>query len=137
VKDKIDVLIKQLNWDNPAEIQEEAIKKLTKIDIPDLTALLQPVFGKNYWENSAKVLLKIGYPKIKNIIPGLFEWLQDMNWPGALIVREILLNLPKDALLNNYEDAIYKATSENDEEWLLNLKLFWDDYNNKSKNLRY
>jgi Domain of unknown function (DUF5071) len=60
----------------------------------------------------------------------LFEWLQDMNWPGALIVREILLNLPKDALVNNYEDAIYKATSESDEEWLLNLKLFWDEYNN-------
>jgi hypothetical protein len=62
VKDKIDVLIKKLNWDNPVEIQEEAIKKLTKIDILDLTVLLQPVFGKNYWENSAKVLFKIGYP---------------------------------------------------------------------------
>ena len=131
--ENIKELMLQLNWNNTEEIQELAIKSLAQLDDLDLTILLQPAlpYGKDYWENSAKVLFIIGYPKIKNIIPGLFEWLQDMNWPGALIVKELLLHLPIDVLKYNYECTVNYAISTNDEEWLLNLTLFWNDVTNK------
>lgn len=55
--------------------------------------------GKSRWENAAKVIQKIGWPKIENIIIPLFYWLLDSNWPGSEMIRSLILNLPKEVLI--------------------------------------
>jgi hypothetical protein len=60
-------------------------------------------FGsKALWENEAGILKNIGYPKNKYTIPGLLEWLQDLNWPGALISMEALIAIEGRLTANDY-----------------------------------
>ena len=76
-----------------------------------------PQGGKERWENAAKTVVKIGWPKVDNIIIPLFVWLIDPNWPGSNIIYNFLLALPKNILkskmieiLNNsnrYDNLLY------------------------------
>lgn len=86
----IQKLIEDLSWDNPKDVVDKAINQLLKIDDEQVTLLLQPV-NKSCWENAAKVLQMIGYPRNKLALPGLIEWLRDMNWPGAQISNYLSL----------------------------------------------
>jgi hypothetical protein len=43
-------------------------------------------------------LSKKKYPKYKSILPDLFEWIQDMNWPVAQKIVPLLINAGKDVI---------------------------------------
>lgn len=76
--------IEKLSWDETHETQENAIRKLLKVT--DLTYFLQNS-GKDTWENCAKILLKKTDEELEPYLKELFEWLQDMNWPGFYIIK--------------------------------------------------
>lgn len=124
-----------LNWNLPLDLQEKAINEIALIDNLNPKILIQPL-DKEYWENAAKVLYKMGYPRIEKAIPGLFAWLQDMNWPGVTIVIEILKSLPKDILVKYLEYAVEEALSGNDEIWLANLAAFLSELNIKKDDFK-
>ena len=71
---EINVLIEKLSWDMPEDVQNNAMYLLKNIDDEKIGMLVQPI-GKPWWENSAIVLKKIGYPRIKQVIPKLLEWI--------------------------------------------------------------
>ena len=114
--DNIEKLIDDLDWNKPIEIQENAIKNLENISEKDLCKLIQPK-SKYCWENAAKVINKIGYPKIKPIMPELFEWIKDLNWPGAVIIVDTLRNIEIGEINEFIKEALIKAELENDELW--------------------
>ncbi len=114
--ENIEKLIDDLDWNKPIEIQEKAIKNLENISEKDLCKLIQPK-SKNYWENAAKVINKIGYPKIKPIMSELFEWIKDLNWPGAVIIVDTLRNIEIGEINEFIKEALIKAEIENDEIW--------------------
>ena len=114
-------LLKDLMWGADAFKQEKAIKILSSMEDLNLEILLQPSLGKGCWENVAKVLYIVGYPRVMEVIDGLFEWLQDMNWPGVDIVIEILKLIPKEIFIENLEKCVKKAINEKDEEWIYSL----------------
>lgn len=51
--------------------------------------------GKWRWENAAKVIVRLGWPKVDRIIIPLFYWLLDGCWPGSLAIESFLQNLPE------------------------------------------
>ncbi len=51
---------------------------------------------KAYWDNTARTVVKIGWPKVDKIIVPLFQWTIDPNWPGSEMIREFLISLPKE-----------------------------------------
>lgn len=116
-------LLEKLSWRIPKDIQEAAINELACLEDDKLHMLLQPI-DKDYWENAAIVLKKIGYPRIKGIIPGLIMWLQDANWPGTDIVIEILSEVDKKELLPHIERALIEAGY--DDTWIYGIKLLVD-----------
>ena len=125
-----------LSWNMPDSIQQEAIERLVSIDDEDMPQLLQPI-SKFCWENAAKVIRKIGYPRINPITSGLLEWIADMNWPGAWIIMEILEEGEPKNLVKSIEEAIIKAYGDEDDMWMTSLKnlvtrlgLVEDDFNN-------
>lgn len=118
-----DKIIKNLSWNAPLDCQKNAIDQIASMDNLNPITLLQPS-DKECWENAAKVLYKIGYPKIEPAIPGLFAWLQDSNWPGEIVVKKILKSLPKDIFILHFESAVKEAIRKDDEEWLMNLADF-------------
>jgi len=109
-----------LSWNASLNSQNKAINELASVESLDPNELIQPI-SKEYWENAAKVLNMIGYPRVEAAISGLFSWLQDMNWPGAMIVMELLKSLPKDVIIPYLESATIDG---DDEIWLINLSTF-------------
>lgn len=123
MKRKYKKLILNLSWNCSTEVQEKSINQLIADESIDYKILLQPE-TKDCWYNCAKILIEIGYPRNKDTICGLFEWLQDMNWPGALEIRNYLESLPKKIFMPYYEDAIKRALKDKDEIWLYFLTWF-------------
>ena len=85
--------------------------------------------SKFYWRYRANVLLLRGYPKVKNVIPELYNWLQDINWPGADEIMKLLSTFPRDVLVSSFEEAVGRAVKQNDEEWMLFLYEFAENNN--------
>lgn len=89
---EIEEYLRNLDSDAPQYLQDYAISQLVNIEESKLYMLLQPV-SKSYWGNAAIVLMQIGYPRVKSIIPGLLEWIQDMNRPGSKEIVELLVTI--------------------------------------------
>lgn len=120
-------IFKNLSWNASTDSQMKAINDLTSMANLNPSTLIQPS-GKEYWENAARALSMIGYPRIEDAIPGLFNWLQDLNWPGALIIMELLKSLPKEAIIRHLESSASEALSTDDDIWLINLSTFLADF---------
>ncbi|MDP4145461.1 MAG: DUF5071 domain-containing protein [Bacillota bacterium] len=113
---EIHELIKNLKWSTSENLRNDAVKRLTNIEESELHMLLQPI-SKSYWENAAIVLKKIGYPRVKSVIPGLLEWIQDINWPGAQHIIEVLATVDSEAI--TYVREVFKSGDGIWIKWLL------------------
>lgn len=114
----------KLSWDATEEEQLQAIEYLAKNLLPHeyIFLVLADKFsltpyndqkkyyhgggGKARWGNAAKTVIKIGWPKVDNIVVPLFMWLLDTNWPGSLLIYDFLLSLPKDVLMNKMKEIL-------------------------------
>ena len=119
----VDEAFMMLDWHRQEAEQAEGRSRLASSDIEDITFLVMPSAGKNFWENSAKALTMMGRPRIDPVLPKLMEWLRDMNWPGAGIVLEFLNSQQHHSIQKFLGDAKNQAESEQDDEWLSNLSL--------------
>ena len=114
-------LIEKLSWDQPESVQENAISSLVKelhpweyiyLVLPERytvhTEIVQtektPIKGR--WENAAKTIVQIGWPKVDIIMIPLFYWLLDPNWPGSERIREFLLSLPLEVLRTKMQEVL-------------------------------
>lgn len=116
-------LVKKLDWNNPQSDIDHAISSLTTIDDDNIRMLILPELDKNLWANAAVVLKKIGYPRIKHIVPELIEWLQDMNWPGTNTIIELLGTVDTKVLIPHVAEALIKAREDDDDMWLGGIKM--------------
>lgn len=116
-------LLKKLSWRNKEDDQENAIREIMNDSNFQLNLLIQPL-DKSCWENAAKILKMMGYEKTKALSYDLFKWLQDLNWPGASIIIELLTSYPNEAFLPYYEKAISEAIKTRDDPWLDYLSFF-------------
>lgn len=111
------VYLKYLEWNTPETVKTEAKEKLKHMDNDQLPMLLFP-HGKSCWDGAAEVITEIGLPRIHGIMPGVMEWLQDMNWPGAKIIFDYLEKQSKETMLPHIQQALHKANEQNDQMWL-------------------
>lgn len=119
-----------LHWHVSAEKVEHSIEELLSIEDSQVTRLVQPI-DKPYWDNAALVLQRIGYPRNKLALPGLIQWLQDINWPGARIAFQTLRVINKSILAPYIERALLEAANDNDTDWIRTLKELVDASNIK------
>lgn len=59
-----------------------------------------------------EMIKKMDRDKILPLLPGLLEWTQDMNWPVAKSVVELLLTFPEE-IVPHIQDVL----SSNDDNW--------------------
>lgn len=115
----------KLSWESSVEEKNSAIETLLLIEDQDIHLLLQPL-GKGLWDGAAEVITKLGYPRIKVILPGLLEWLQDMNWPGAAQIADLIREIGDPIV--PYIKTVLKHHKD-DEVWIYWLfELFIDDW---------
>lgn len=129
----IDEIYDMLIWDGrlseqeQKEKEEQGIKEAMKIR--NLYPFIQPMLAppqnsKAVWDNCARVIALRSDEELEHYLYWLFEWLQDMNWPGAYIIFDRLLKIPYDTLKGYYEYSKKKAQLTNDELWLIALDDF-------------
>ena len=85
---------------------------------------LIPGKSKCIWEPCARIVALKSDEELKPYLYLLFEWLQDLNWPGAYVIFDRLLKMPFSLLENELEHCKWRAEKENDELWLMALEDF-------------
>lgn len=114
-------IYKMLNWNNPPETRLEGIRLAKKIN--DLSLLIKPPDEPSVWECCAQILCEKSDSVLKPYLNGLLEWLQDLNWPGALFILDRLKVFSGEALKNPFINCFDYAINLNNEEGLM-----WLDY---------
>ena len=92
-----------------------------------LYPFIQPVIpekSKSIWEPCARIITLKSDEELKPYLYLLFEWLQDLNWPGAYVIFDRLLKMPFVLLEGELNYCKRQAEKENDELWLINLEDF-------------
>lgn len=121
----IDYIMDLLDWNNSMEKQEQGIA-LAK-DVKCINVFLQPgsrYYGKNVWDNCAKILSARSNEELSPYMIELMEWLQDMNWPGAFCIFDRLKGMVNEQLFQySYTICLKCARALDDETWESNLKM--------------
>ena len=124
-----------LSWEADPQAQEQAVQYLAENMLPCEHVFL--VFAdscsvercdgrmqcyrhntnKRLWENAAKTIVKIGFPKTEHILVPLFMWLLDPNWPGSEQIFAFLTTLPKDILKSKTEEMLCHPEAYNPREY--------------------
>lgn len=63
-------------------------------------------------DDRVEMIKKMDRDKILPLLPGLLEWIQDMNWPVAKSVLELLLTFSEE-IVPHVQDVL----SSNDDNW--------------------
>lgn len=121
----IDYIMSLLDWNNTLQEQAKGVEMAK--DVENLNVFIQPCnkkYNKNVWENCAKVLSERSDEDLSPYLVELLEWLQDLNWPGSLIILD---RLQKYADIKSYNLAynicIKYSQALKDDVWENNLKM--------------
>ncbi len=125
----IDYIMDMLDWNNSIDIQEQGIRLAQ--DVKCINVFLQPnsnTHSKNVWDNCAKILSMRTNEELSPYLIELMEWLQDMNWPGAFCILDILKKMVTDPLFrHSYSICLKYAKAMEDETWESNLTMIEKD----------
>lgn len=120
-------------WDASYSDEEYAAREKQGIEeackLKNIYPFIQPVIvpphkSKSVWEPCAKVIALKTDEELMPFLGLLFEWLQDMNWPGATIIFDRLIKIPSADLMTAFRHAKARAERAGDESWLLWLDDF-------------
>lgn len=131
----IDQIMDMLDSGNPIAVQKKGIKLGKRIQ--SINVFLQPANPghiKNVWENCARILASKDDETLLPYTTQLLEWLQDLNWPGALIVLDRLKKFAvSDRFVFSVKECVKMAASCNDQIWLDYLSELLDNEPLKAK----
>ena len=119
----IDDIMDMLDWNRSIEDQEKGIELARSIkSINVFIQPLDPNHNKNVWENCAKILFERSDEELKPYLISLFEWLQDLTCPGAMIIFDRLKSYKDKANFDfSYKVCLSEAKKLSDEAWKDNI----------------
>lgn len=117
----IQKIYEMLNWENADEIRAKGFRLAKKIE--DLSLLILPPAAPSVWECCAQVLFEKPDIVLEPYLNSLLDWLQDLNWPGALIILDRLKAFSGEKLKGPFIDRVAYVNNLNTEEGLM-----WLDY---------
>ena len=85
--------------------------------------------NKPSWKNSARIILKMGYPKSKPLLMDMLQFYQDVNWPVFPEITEALREFDKAYLINGIEKSTELAMQDSDYGWIFGLNILLTDLN--------
>ena len=125
----IDLIYDMLSWDNDESTQQAGIEYAKTIrSLYPLILPILPQNSKGIWDNCAKVLASKSDTELEPYLSLLFEWFQDMNWPGASIIYNRLLKVNSPCLMEHFSICLKLAEERTDEPWKEALMAFKQDY---------
>lgn len=118
---KIKQIYRMLDCNNSVEIQTKG-KNLAR-EVTDLSLLIQPENMIMAWKNCAIVLSEKSDKELAPYLESLLDWLQDINWDGAITILNRLKCYYDERLAVSIENAVSKAQKTPREYGLM-----WLDY---------
>ena len=116
----IEKIYKMLSWSSRFGDQLQGIKLARNLE--DLSLLILPYANgesKSMWENCARALYEISDDRLEKYLPKLLRWLEDLNWPGALIIQDRLTVFSGKKLLKPFVERFNYLCSLNSNEGLI------------------
>ena len=126
----IDEIYDLLIWDASYSDDEYESRKnrgiAEAVKLNNIYPFIRPIVvptekSKSVWEPCAEIISLKSNDELQPFLYLLFEWLQDMNWPGADIIFERLTSFPFLELEKKYQFSRLCAQRRNDEFWLATL----------------
>ena len=126
----IDEIYDMLSLNKSDEAQAQGIKIAGQVK--SLNVFMRPVtqeHGKDIWENCAKVLCEKNNEMLSsgNNLNQLFEWLKDMNLPGAALIEERLHKINGKDKVSVFISSFETAVLTGDSRWAAFLAEFAKD----------
>ena len=114
----IDNILNMLDWHMPQETQLQGRFLANKLEtfVPFIQPLT-PKHNKNVWENCAIIISQKTDEELFPYLIKLFEWIQDLNWPGAYLIYDRLFSIQNDKLFFSFEYALRKSKETQDKVW--------------------
>ena len=133
----IDDIMKMLDENNVQELQNKGVELGKKIEA--INAFILPLnkgYNTNVWKNCAKILASKSDEILEPYLDYLLEWIEDINWPGALIIIERLKQFSDiEKFYTVYEDTVKRAFGTNRGMWIANLSKLIEDNEKLRKKL--
>ena len=127
----IDSILQSLSWNNSEDVIALGLEKARMIYC--LKAFFQPIspiYGKDTWENCARVICEKSDDILRNYTEDMLKWLQDLTWPGAQQILDRLLNMKSTSMLVSDLDTLVPVLRYiEDEQWLMNIRQLLDNPN--------
>ena len=123
-------IMDMLDWHMPPEIQlrGRTLAKNVGTILPFILPLT-PKHNKNVWDNCATIIAEERDETLEPYLVELLEWLQDMNWPGALCIQGRLRRYSDNNSIRSAIDICIKEAKEHkDETWECNLYMLMQDF---------
>ena len=117
-----------LNWKNSDETRVEGFRLVRKEN--NLSLLIMPPALPSVWEACAQVLSEKPDVVLQPYLNSLFEWLYDLNWPGARVILDRLKNFSGETIKEPFMAFFAYVNNLNNEEgliWLDNLSELLDN----------
>ena len=74
---------------------------------------IEDLLPRHKFDNDrVEMIKKMDRDKILPLLPNLLEWIQDMNWPVATSVLELLLTFPEEIVVH-----VQDVLSSDDDNW--------------------
>lgn len=128
----VDEIIEMLNENNDDSIQQKGISEGKKIK--NFNVFLQPRSIENcklVWKNCAIIISSKSDSELMPYLAELFTWIQDINWPGEVLIEERLKEMKDTTYLKRVlNEKIKIATCTGDYIWLENLNRLKKNINN-------
>ena len=129
----IDKIMDMLDWNRCADIQERGIWLAQQVESIDV--FIQPnneKYNKNVWDNCAKIVCDKSDQELRPYLMRLLEWVQDLTWPGAVLIGTRLKRYSRDeAFESAMADCIQAAKKARNWAWLENLLDIESDENKR------
>lgn len=120
-------ILMMLDWNNPKSVQDRGIQ--LALQCKDFSVFIQPTFpkyNKNVWENCARIISQKSDLELQPYISLLLEWVQDLTWPGAVLILERLKSCKGEIFIGPFLQTLRKAMNDKEKnaDWLCNLSVY-------------
>ncbi len=125
----IDEIMDMLDCNNSMETQEKGIELAKNVKCINVFILPEHLeCSKNVWENCAKILANRTDKELQPYLIDILLWIEDMNWPGAIIIDDRLKKFHDMKMLSfAIKECVKRATATDNHIWLENLSELMDD----------
>ena len=109
----IDEIMMLLDWNRSHAEQAKGIHMAQNVKC--LKAFFQPIganYGKNVWENCAVIICNRSDDELVPYIRDMLLWLQDLNWPGAELIQNRLIQFQDIHMLTLWINSIVPELSK-------------------------